>query len=405
MLRTIKENTLAEKKIAAIVTEYRPRSHADVIVGKFLRGFPTDEGLHAPRVEIASLYLDQINEEDTGVETAKAFDVPIYPSIRSALTLGGEDLAVDGVLVIGEHGDYPLNEKGQKLYPRRHFFEQVAGTLSSTDQGVPVFSDKHLSYNWHDAKWMYERARELEIPFMAGSSLPVCWRKPYMEYPLGTPMGAAVAIGYGPTESYGFHALETLQCMVERRQGGEMGVESVQCLEGEGVWRWLEDNPRHATLAKAAGGAIEETQGPWAKVADLVEDPVAFLVTYRDGLCAAVLMLNGYSRSFAFAGRSEGTVDACEFRLQSGGAHGHFSYLSLNVEKMFLTGQSTYPVERTLLTTGILATAMASRYRGHARLYTPHLAIEYAPAESVPFRPMGPEPSGATLAPWPPEEA
>ncbi|MFP3895290.1 MAG: hypothetical protein ACLFV5_00425 [Anaerolineales bacterium] len=395
---------MTEKKIAAIVTEYRPRSHADVIVGKFLRGFPTDEGLHAPRVEIASMYLDQINETDTGVETAKAFDVPIYPSIRSALTLGGEDLAVDSVLIVGEHGDYPLNEKGQKLYPRRHFFEQVSGTLSSTGESVPVFSDKHLSYNWHDAKWMYARADELHIPFMAGSSLPVCWRKPHLEYPLGTPMEAAVAIGYGPTESYGFHALETLQCMVERRQGGETGVESVQCLEGNDVWRWLEKNPQHAALAKAAGGAIEETEGPWKKAPELVEEPVAFLLTYRDGLCAAVLMLNGYSTSFAFAGRAEGTIETCEFHLQSGGPHAHFSYLSLNVEEMFLTGQPTYPVERTLLTTGILATAMVSRHCDHVKLYTPHLAIEYAPVEKVPFRPIGPHPSGATLDPWPPEE-
>ncbi|MFO7919047.1 MAG: hypothetical protein R6V13_13325 [Anaerolineae bacterium] len=396
---------MAKKKIAAIVTEYRPRSHADVIVGKFLRGFPTDEGLHPPRVEIVSMYLDQINEDDTGVETARAFDVPIYPSIRSALTLGGEDPAVDATLVIGEHGDYPLNEKGQKLYPRRHFFEQVAGTLSSAEKSVPVFSDKHLSYNWHDAKWMYDRARELHIPFMAGSSLPVCWRRPYLEYPLGTPLDAAVAIGYGPTESYGFHALETLQCMVERRRGGETGVESVQCLEGEAVWQWLDENPRHAILAEAAGEAIEETEGPWERASELVEAPVAFLVTYRDGLTAAVLMLNGYSRSFAFAGRSEGTVETCEFRLQSGGPHGHFSYLSLNVEEMFLTGQPTYPVERTLLTTGILATAMASRHHDHVELYTPHLAIEYEPAESVPFRPTGPEPSGATLDPWPPEKS
>ena len=94
------------KKIAAIITEYRPRSHADVIVTKFLKGFPTDDGLIPPRVEIASMYIDQFPENDIGRDLAAEHDVPIYPSIVKALTLGGRELAVDGVLLIGEHGDY-----------------------------------------------------------------------------------------------------------------------------------------------------------------------------------------------------------------------------------------------------------------------------------------------------------
>ena len=394
---------MTKTKIAAIITEYFDRSHADVLVGKFLRGFPIDDGLHPARVEIASLYLDQVNAADIGVATATEFGVPIFPSILRALTLGGEDLAVDGVLIIGEHGEYPLNEKGQKLYPRRHLFEQVAGVLSFAGRSVPVFNDKHLSYNWPDAHWIYNRARELDIPFMAGSSLPLCWRRPFLEYPPDTPIKAAVAIGYGPIESYGFHVLETLQCMVERRKGGERGVEAVQCLEGAAVWAWLGENPTHADLARAAGQAIGETAGPWDKVAGYADKPAAFTMTYRDGLQAAVLMLNGYARSFSFAGLAEGKVDACEFFLQSGGHHGHFSYLGLNIEEMFLTGRPTYPVERTLLTTGILAAAMESRYLGHLRLETPHLDIRYLPVEAVPFRPKGPAPAGATLDPWPPD--
>lgn len=276
------------KKIAAIVTEYRPNSHADVIVGKFLRGFPGDDGLHQPRVEIASLYLDQVNANDTGLSTAKAFAVPVFPSIRSALTLGGEALAVDGVLIVGEHGDYPLNEKGQKLYPRRHLFEQVAGVFAASGKSVPAFNDKHLSYNWPDALWTYRRARELGVSFMAGSSLPVCWRRPFLEYPLDTPLERAAVIGYGPLESYGFHALEVLQCMVERRCGGEVGV---------AVVRWLEGHPHLAELAQVAATSLSDAAGPWEKVAGHSPQPAAFLVEYLDGLEAAVLMLNGYTSS------------------------------------------------------------------------------------------------------------
>ena len=76
------------KKIAAIITEYRPGSHADVIVTKFLKGIPTDDGLIQPRIEIASMYVDQFPENDLSRGFAATHNVPIYPSITKALTLG-----------------------------------------------------------------------------------------------------------------------------------------------------------------------------------------------------------------------------------------------------------------------------------------------------------------------------
>lgn len=396
------------QKIAAIITEYRPNTHADVLVGKFLRGFPTDEGLFAPRVRIASLYLDQLNPGDIGLDTARAFGVPVYPSIRRALTLGGDELAVDGVLIVGEHGDYPRNEIGQKLYPRRYFFEQVAGVLAASGRAIPVFTDKHLSYNWPDALWMVQRARELGVPMMAGSSLPTCWRRPFLEVPLGARLEGALAIGYGLIEDYGFHALEMLQCMVERRgQGarrpGETGVAAVRCLEGAALWDWLRAAPARAALARAAGEALADPAGPWEDAPRRATEAAAFIVDYSDGLQAAVLMLPGYARSFAFAGSWAGRLHACEFRLQTDNAHGHWSYLALNVEEMFVSGRPSYPVERTLLTSGILAAAMESRGRGHAVLSTPHLQVAYTPVDRAPHRPTGPAPAGAALWPWPPQ--
>ncbi|MBT3604131.1 MAG: hypothetical protein HN521_13835, partial [Candidatus Latescibacteria bacterium] len=181
------------KKIAAIVTAYYPRSHADVVITKFLKGIPTDDGLLPPEIDIVSMYLDQVHERDMGVEIAKEFGVPMYESIPQTLTLGGKELAVDGVLIIGEHGDYAWNEKEQHMYPRKFFFEQVCGVFATSGRSVPVFTDKHLSYNWHDAKWMYDRAQELNVPFMAGSSVPLAWRKPWVEYDLGVEIDDALS--------------------------------------------------------------------------------------------------------------------------------------------------------------------------------------------------------------------
>ena len=104
-----------KKKIAAIVTVFFRGSHADVLVPKFVMGFPTDDGLVAPRVEIVSLYIDQFPDRDVGREFAAEHEIPIYHSIPHALTLGADNLDVDGVLLIGEHGDYAWNEKDQHL--------------------------------------------------------------------------------------------------------------------------------------------------------------------------------------------------------------------------------------------------------------------------------------------------
>ncbi len=110
-------------RIAAVVTTFFPNSHAGVLVPKFLRGFPTDDGLISPRSQIASLYIDQIHARDIGLQLAREYDIPVCESIRSALTLRGSELAVDAVLLIGEHGDYPRSALGQEMLPRRYFFE------------------------------------------------------------------------------------------------------------------------------------------------------------------------------------------------------------------------------------------------------------------------------------------
>ena len=378
------------KRIAAIITTYFPSSHADVIVTKFLKGFPTDDGLIMPEVDIVSMYMDQIHENDIGIGLANHHGVPIYPNIRRALTMDSKELAVDGVLLIGEHGDYTLNEKGQQLYPRKYFMEQICGVIAASGKSVPVYCDKHLSYNWQDARWMYDRAKSLNVPFMAGSSLPLGWRSPWLEHPLNTPIEEAISIAFGGLESYGFHALELLQCMVERRTGGETGIRAVQCLEGDDVWKAGEDGRWSKELAEAALARIENKKDGDMK--SQCQSPAVFLLEYADGLRAAVLMLNGYMNGWGYASRVNGQIKATEVIL-SGPPYIHFSYLSLNIQKLFLTGIPPYPVERTLLISGALDALMESCYQGHRRIETPHLDIHYCSYDEMPIRPLLPKPS------------
>jgi hypothetical protein len=367
-----------------------------VIAGRWLEGFELDGQGDRPRSRLVALYTDQVTERDISRKLCEKHKVPIYATIREALCRGGDKLAVDGVLLIGEHGTYPFNEKGQHLYPRRRFFEETVKVFRDSGRVVPVFSDKHLSYNWKDAKWMYDQAVDLKVPFMAGSSLPTTWRRPALELDAGTDIEEALAVGYGGLESYGFHALETLQCMMERRKGGETGVAAVQCVEGAAVWKASEEKRWSRRLLDAALAAGTEKTKPGAPEKNS-KNPAAFLIEYRDGRRAAVLMLSGHTGDFLFAAQVAGRREpaAMNFWLQDGPPSGHFTLLVQGIDRMFATGKPSWPVERTLLTTGILDAALTSRFEKHKRLETPQLAIAYAPGPAWTQPPLprtGPQP-------------
>ncbi len=377
-----------KKKVAAIVTEYRLHSHADVIVGKILEGFNHDGG-PGPNLRLVSMYVDQFPASDMSRDLAKKHGFTIHETIESALTQGGKELAVDGVLCIGEHGKYPANAKGQILYPRRRFFEGVSKTFERCKKSVPVFNDKHLAATWTDAKWMYDKARALFVPFLAGSSLPVTWRRPPLKLPKNCELVEAVQVGYGPLEAYGFHALESLQCMVERRKGGETGVKLVQCLRGDDMWRALDQGRWSKKLLEAALARVPaHATGDYRTLTAKAEDAAVFLIEYRDGFKAAVAMMNGYvyegdGGAFCFAGQIKGQdkASATHFYLQQPDPFAHFAYLVKAIDSLIQTGHAPYPVERTLLTTGILDAVMTSRAEKNRRMDTPHLDIRYQPTD------------------------
>src|SRR5690348_4758013 len=176
----------ARPKIAAVTTVYHKFAHTQHIVDRFLEGYGWNSQHHHPAMDLVALYVDQVGANDLSRERAARYPtMKIYPTIAEALTLGGSKLAVDGVVLVGEHGQYPRNEKGQTKYPRWEFFQKIVEVFRASGRSVPVFNDKHLSWNWEWAKAMYDTSRELKFPLMAGSSLAVTWRTPQVEMPLG----------------------------------------------------------------------------------------------------------------------------------------------------------------------------------------------------------------------------
>jgi hypothetical protein len=371
------DEKLRPKLIAAIITEYRPNSHADVLIGKILEGWKQDGGV-GPALKLASMYVDQFPDADLSRGMSKKYKAPIFDTIEQALTLGGDRIAVDGVISVGEHGDYPWNDKGQHLYPRRRFFEGITAAFAKYKQVVPVFNDKHLGPVWNDALWMYEQAKKLKVPFMAGSSLPVTFRDPDLTVPMDAEIQAAVGIGYSGLDVYGFHALECYQACVERRRGGERGVKSVQCLQGDAMWKAVDAGAVDKTALQAALDVL-----PHHKDGDFREEnSTIFLFDYVDGFKGALLMLPSVGGSaVALKLKGEKKLLATRFEERSEPHYPHFAYLLKAIERMMHTGKPSYPVERTLLTAGILDRALTSLAEGQKRLMTPELAIEYRPAD------------------------
>jgi hypothetical protein len=385
------------KRIAIIATIYRLQSHAQHMGDRFLVGYPYAGAWHHPNMKVVSLYVDQKPEGDLSGARAHEFDFEVYPSVADALRCGGKQLAVDAVLIIAEHGNYPRNEKGQILYPRYEFFQQTAQVFEKDGRAVPVYNDKHLSYSFEKAKAMVDTSRRLRFPMLAGSSIPVTWRLPSIELPMGCEIEDALMVGEGGSDAMDFHALEGLQCMVERRRGGETGVKAVQLLEGDAVWKAGEEGRYSKELLTAALSRSDTPLGltvtdgrtqdlvASGELPKLVKKPAAYFIEYRDGLKATMMMLDGALKDFNFAARLKGTagIQSTQFLLTPDPNVTYSACLMHKAEQMFETGVAPYPVDRTLLVSGILESCLTSKLQDHARLETPHLQVTYkAPSES-----------------------
>jgi len=389
-------------KLAAITTVYRKYSHTQHVVDRYLEGYGWNGTHHHPEMDLIALYVDQVGADDLSRDRAARFPaMKIYPTIAEALTCGTSKLAVDGVVVVGEHGNYPKTPKGQVQYPRYRFFEEIVAVFRASGRSVPMFNDKHLSWNWAWAKKMYDTSKEMGFAYMAGSSLPVTWRIPSVEFPDEARVSEALCICYGGVDSYDFHGLETIQGMVERRKGGETGVKWLQAYRGDKFWDAARDDVwprdlmnaalcRSHTLTPARAG-FNDIFPTLDEMSKLVRDPVAYRYEHNDGLKCTMMLMSGLVKDFNFAATLEGSAKPFSTQMYLPMPDGRttladfFNTLSNNMEKMFLTGMPTIPVERTLLTTGLTAAGVDSLYAGQVRVETPHLAIKYQAAKESTF--------------------
>lgn len=371
---------IGDLKVAGIATAYFHNSHADLILSRLLQTDTLDGKGRKSTLELVSLLTDQVPANDISRHLAREHDVAIFENVAGALTRGTGKLAVDGVFLIAEHGTYPRSETGQVQYPKRRLFAQVLDVFDRSGRVVPVFLDKHLADNWADAKWIYDEARRRRIPMMAGSSLPGLWRYPPVDVRRGSKLAQIVGVSYHTLDAYGFHGLEMIQTLAERRAGGETGIKTVRCLTGIAVWKAGGEGLYDRALLDAALRRLKERPLPAGKrIEELVPEPVLFVIDYRDGLRACLFTLNNAVAEWAAAWRlaDDRSVESTLFWTQEARPLGHFGLLLQGVERMMQTGRPTWPVERTLLTSGALDALLRSRRDGGRRLDTPWLDVSY----------------------------
>lgn len=380
---TFSQGAEQRARIACVVTYWAaPGSHADWIITKLLDGYWW-KGAHTPsRVDIASVYIHQLPESGLGQKVCKAKGIPVFNSVREALTLGGEQLAVDGVVLVGEHGIYHDNLQGQKYYPRWWLYQQIVKVFEQSKRAVPVFNDKHFSTNWDEAKWMFDKSRELNFPLFGGSSIPFYFRKPEIDLDLHAPLKASVVAGGSGDEGGLFHCADVLQCFVERRKGGETGIEAVQCIRGPETWRWTARNPWASKLLDSIRTSFHFKPGHFEET---TREPTVTLVDYRDGTKAALYSIRDVG--WTYAGAIEGKA-APTLISMLGWPGPYAQYHAANafehwIIEMMLTRKEPVPAERLLLSTGIVSYNMASNWENGRylpvgrRIQTPFMNISY----------------------------
>jgi hypothetical protein len=404
--------------VAIIGSTYHYGSDLQTIADRFLVGYPHDGDWHIPNVQVVSVYVEARRRagqaaagrqraqvapapaEDSGpladlsARRAKEFGLRLYPTIPEALRCGGDRLAVDAVLAVVEQRDYPHNKKGQILYPSYDFFQQCVQVFEEDGRAVPYFNHQSLSFSFRQAQSMVATSERLKFPMLAGSPLPVTMRLPDIDMPMGAQIQEAMMVC--PFDGMEFDALEAMQCMLERRKGGETGVKAVQLLEGDEVWlagdagRWSKELLSSALSRSDAPLGMTLLDGRPQDMAvsgvlpQSVKDPAAYCIEYNDGTRATLLLLNGADSDFTFSARVSGHgLIATQFFRSPAPNLAYSASLTAKVEQMFMTRTAPYPVRRTLLTTGILEAAVTSKVRLNQRLETPQLAVRYqSPPES-----------------------
>ena len=237
-------------------------------------------------MEVVSVYIHQLDASVLGQKVCKAKNIPIFKTVNEAVALSGKELAVDGIVIVAEHGNYPTDLKGHWLLPCWWIYQQVIKVFEQSKRLVLYLTTSTSPTTGDDAKWMFDKSRELNFSLTGGSSIPTYFRKPEIELAIDTPIKNSIVVGNTADEGAIFHCIDVLQAFVDRHKGGETGVKAVQSVRGPETWAWVERNAWAGNLLEAVRKEFD------LKLGDLQErrNPNVCVVEYNDGSKAVVFL-------------------------------------------------------------------------------------------------------------------
>ncbi len=371
-------------KIAVISTVWFPLAHTDVIVTRWVEPYFTDakNGWVKPESTIASIHIAQRPANDIGYAFCEKHGIPMFDSIRGALTMGTDKLAVDAVLLVAEHGEYPRNEFQQRLYPRKEMFDAITAVFRESGRSVPIFNDKHFSWDFGHSCEMMAVAKELNFPLYGGSSLTHCPLEPGPALEKGEKITEAVALFHGDPDNYGFHIMEFVQAQIEHRAGGETGIRAIRSYETQAVRDAIKagEIPRDLLIKALERHGYTNLENTFDFIMERVESLLVYQIDYRDGLRVTHISLPKYATEWIVAVRhADGSIRISKLAGGEGTRDffSNFAFLNAKVEQFFQTGKEPTPTMRTHLVTGALQVALQAVKKNGQWVETPELALSY----------------------------
>ena len=300
------------------------------------------------------MFVDQFPKNDMSRDLAKKHNFTIYDSIDGALTLGGKQAG----------GRWrPVHRRARQVSHQRPRADPVSaaallrGRHRRLRQVPPVACRSSTTSIWPTTgptRWMYDRARELMVPFMAGSSLPVTWRRPSLRLDRRTASWWRLCRS-ATARSRATASTPWKDCNAwpSGARGGETGVRAVTVsarrgdVAGHGSRPWSRRSCSNAAMEHVSGprrGRLSQDHGE-----DQRRRRLPHRVSRRlqgGGGDAQRLGLRGRRRRLHVspAGCAARTSPAStHFYLQQPDPFAHFAYLVRAIDSMIQTGHAVYP--------------------------------------------------------------